>query len=209
VRFARSIVALFAVLSAAPLAAQRDVARLEIAVVSGSVQEGPAVSTANLLNDAETRDLLAHGFTAGIHYRLELWRQGTVVNDFDGRSEWDVLVSYDPTRKLYSVVRKQNNDILENFGSFTTVEAAESMFGRAMRVPLRPNRAGRYYYNLIVEVRALTETDLDALLQFMRGPRGRSNPFSFIGTGIKKLFTRVLGGKKRHYEQQSVFFSFP
>jgi hypothetical protein len=209
VRFARSIVALFAVLSAAPLTTQRNVARLEIAVVSGSIQKRPAVSTANLLNNTETRDLLAHGFTAGIHYRLELWRQGTVVNDFDGRSEWDVLVSYDPTRKLYSVVRKQNNDILENFGSFTTVEAAESMFGRAMRVPLRPNRAGRYYYNLIVEVRALTETDLDALLQFMRGPRGRSNPFSFIGTGIKKLFTRVLGGKKRHYEQQSVFFSFP
>jgi hypothetical protein len=209
VRFACRIVALVALLWATPLAAQRDVVRLEIAVTSGSVQEGPAVSTANLLSDVDTRDLLAHGFTAGIHYRLELWREGTVVNDFDGRSEWDVLVSYDPTRKVYSVVRKQNNDILENFGAFRTLDSAETMFGRPMRVPLRPNRAGRYYYNLIVEVRALTESDLDAFMQFMRGTRGGSNPFSFIGTGIKKLLSRVLGGAKRHYEQQSVFFSFP
>jgi hypothetical protein len=209
VHFASRVVALLTLLSAAPLAAQRDVVRLEIAVTPGSVQEGPAVATANLLSDADTRDLLAHGFTAGIHYRLELWREGNLVNDFDGRSEWDVLVSYDPTRKVFSVVRKQNNDILENFGAFATVEAAESMFGRPMRVPLRPNRAGRYYYNLIVEVRALTESDLDALMQFMRGPRRGSNPFSFIGTGIKKLLSRVLGGAKRHYEQQSVFFSFP
>ncbi len=209
-RFACRIVALLAVLWATPLAAQSDVVRLEIAVTSGSVQEGPAVSTANLLSDAETRDLLAHGFTAGIHYRLELWREGTLVNDFDGRSEWDVLVSYDPTRKVFSVVRKQNDNILENFGAFTTVEAAESMFGRPMRVPLRPNRAGRYYYNLIVEVRALTESDLDALMQFMRGSRRSSNPFSFLGTGLKKLLSRVLGGGvKGHYEQQSVFFSFP
>lgn len=208
-RFACRSLALLALLSATPLAAQRDVVRLEIAVTPGSVQEGPAVSTANLLSDAETRDLLAHGFTAGIHYRLELWREGTVVNDFDGRSEWDVLVSYDPTRKVYSVVRKQNNDILENFGAFRTLDSAETMFGRPMRVPLRPNRAGRYYYNLIVEVRALTESDLDALMQFLRGDRRGSNPFSFIGTGIKKLLSRVLGGAKRHYEQQSVFFSFP
>ena len=208
-RSACKIVALLAFLSAAPLAAQRDVVRLEIAVASGSVQDGPAVSTANLLSDADTRDLLAHGFTAGIHYRLELWREGTVVNDFDGRSEWDVLVSYDPTRKVYSVVRKQNSDILENFGAFRTLDSAETMFGRPLRVPLRPNRAGRYYYNLIVEVRALTESDLDALMQFMRGPRRGSNPFSFIGTGIKKLLSRVLGGAKRHYEQQSIFFSFP
>jgi len=209
VRYASRIVALLALFSAAPLAAQRDVVRLEIAVTSGSVQDGPAVSTANLLSDADTRDLLAHGFTAGIHYRLELWREGTVVNDFDGRSEWDVLVSYDPTRKVYSVVRKQNSDILENFGAFRTLDSAETMFGRPLRIPLRPNRAGRYYYNLIVEVRALTESDLDALMQFMRGPRRGSNPFSFIGTGIKKLLSRVLGGAKRHYEQQSIFFSFP
>ena len=208
-RSACRTVALLPLLSAAPLAAQRDVVRLEIAVTSGSVQDGPAVSTANLLSDADTRDLLAHGFTAGIHYRLELWREGTVVNDFDGRSEWDVLVSYDPTRKVYSVVRKQNSDILENFGAFRTLDSAETMFGRPLRIPLRPNRAGRYYYNLIVEVRALTESDLDALMQFMRGPRRGSNPFSFIGTGIKKLLSRVLGGAKRHYEQQSIFFSFP
>jgi hypothetical protein len=210
VRLARSLVLSFALVTTPlPLQQQSEGPRLEVAVTSGSVQEGPAVSTANLLNDAETRDLLRHGFPAGIHYRLELWRRGGVVDDFDGRSDWDVLVSYDPTRKLYSVVRKQDSDILENFGAFTTVEAAEAQFGRALRVPLRPNRAGRYYYNLIVEVQVLTETDLDALQQWMRGPDRNKNPFNVIGRGFRKLLSRVLGGAKRHYEQQSASFQFP
>lgn len=195
-----------ATLLAAPLGAQR--ARLEIAITPGA-REGPAVATSNLLSDANTRELLAHGFTAGIHYRLELWRKGAVIDDFDGRSEWDVYVSYDPTKKLYSVVRKQDDDVLENFGGFTTVQAAEAQFGRALRVPLRPNRPGRYYYILIVEVRALTESDLDALQQWMRGTRGKSNPISIVGTGLGKLMSRILGGSKRHYDQQSEIFTVP
>ena len=208
-RFVHRFVAIAALLATSSLAAQGERPRLEVAITPGALTEGPAISTANLLADPETRDLLAHGFTAGIHYRLELWRQGGVIDDFDGRSEWDVLVSYDPTRKVYNVVRKQDDDILENFGGFSTVDAAEAQFGRALRVPLRPNKAGRYYYNLIVEVRALTESDLDALQQWMRGTKRGNNPLSAVGKGIRKLLSRVLGGAKRHYEQQSGSFQFP
>jgi hypothetical protein len=206
VRIALVPLASLGLLFAASLGAQR--AKLEIAVTPGASQEGPAVATSHLLADANTRELLSHGFTAGIHYRLELWRKG-VIDDFDGRSEWDVLVSYDPTKRVYSVIRKQDNDVLENFGAFSTVEAAEAQFGRAMRVPLRPIRPGRYYYILIVEVRTLTESDLDALQQWMRGTKGTNNPLSILGKGVGKLLSRVLGGAKRHYDQQSEMFVFP
>ncbi|HEY9227682.1 MAG TPA: hypothetical protein VIP11_13585 [Gemmatimonadaceae bacterium] len=200
---------LFAALLTAPLGAQR--VRLEVTPPGPATQEGPAITTSNLLADPGTRDPLVNGaFPTGIHYRLELWRKGGVVDDFDGRSEWDVLVSYDPTRQVYNVIRKQDNNVIENFGAFSTLEAAEAQFGRTFRVSLRPARAGRYYYNLIVEVKTLTESDLDALQQWMRGPNGgSSNPLSFIGRGLRKLLSRVLGGAKRHYEQQSGEFAYP
>jgi hypothetical protein len=208
VRVASLSFALLGWLGAAPALAQR--AKLDIALTPGALQEGPAVSTASLLADRRTRDALVNGaFPTGIHYRLELWRRGGLVDDFDGRSEWDVLVSHDPTRHTYSVVRRQDNDVLENFGAFTSIEAAEAQFGQPLRVPLRPTKSGRYYYNLIVEVRTLTESDLDALQQWMRGSTGKSNPLSLIGRGIGKLLSRVLGGATQHYQHTSGDFSYP
>ena len=199
--------ALFVAFPATRLGAQS--VKLEVTPPAPATQEGPAIATANLLADPRTRDPLVNGaFPTGIHYRLELWRKGGLVNDFDGRSEWDVIVSFDPTRQLYNVVRKQDNDVIENFGGFSTLEQAEAQFGRAFRVSLRPARPGRYYYNLIVEVRTLTESDLDALQQWWRGTNGKSNPLSVVGRGIGKLLSRVLGGAKRHYEQQSGEFVY-
>lgn len=192
---------------AAPAAAQS--AKLEIILTSALAQGGPAITTANLLADRNTRELLAHGFTAGLHFRLELWHNGGLFDDLDGRTEWDVLVSYDPTKQVYHVVRRQNNRLLENFGTFPTAEAAEAQIGQPFRVSLRPRRSGRYYYNLIVEVHTLTENDLDAIEQFLRGNTGRSNPLSVVGRGIGKLLSRVLGGDKRHYEQRSGQFTVP
>jgi hypothetical protein len=197
--------------SVRPLVAQSSAPRLEIILTPGALGDGPAVATAGLLADPRTRDPLVNGaFPTGIHYRLELWRKGGLVNDFDGRSEWDVLVSYDPTKRIYSVVRKQDDDVIENFGAFTSLESAESQFGRALRIPLRPNRPGQYYYHLSVEVKTLTENDLDALQQWMRGPNGKNgNPLSVVGKGIGKLLSRVLGGAVQKYQESSGTFSYP
>jgi hypothetical protein len=208
VRVAPLFFALVGWLMAVPALAQP--AKLEIVITPGAIQEGPAVATSRLLADRRTRDALVNGaFPTGIHYRLELWRRGGLVDDFDGRSEWDVLVSHDPTRHTYSVVRRQDNDVLENFGAFSSPEAAEAQFGQQLRVPLRPTRPGRYYYNLIVEVRTLTESDLDALQQWMRGPNAKDNPLSFIGRGIGKLLSRVLGGATQQYQHTSGDFTYP
>ena len=197
--------------AARPLVAHSTQPKLEIILTPGALGDGPAVATSGLLDDPRTRDPLVNGaFPTGIHYRLELWRKGGLVDDIDGRSEWDVLVSYDPTRRLYSVVRKQDDDVIENFGAFRSLESAEAQFGRALRIPLRPNRPGQYYYHLSIEVKTLTENDLDALQQWMRGSNGkRGNPLSVVGKGIGKLLSRVLGGAVQHYQESSGTFAFP
>ncbi|HEX3865194.1 MAG TPA: hypothetical protein VHV78_00525, partial [Gemmatimonadaceae bacterium] len=101
---------------AAPLAAQRDLPQLQIALPTAPMEEGPAITTANLLADANTRELLRNGFPARVHFRLELWRKGGwIFDDLAGRAQWDVVVRYDPSTQLFNVVRQQDNNVLENF----------------------------------------------------------------------------------------------
>jgi len=65
---------LFAV--AVPLDAQK--VRLDVLLPPQTAwaEEPPAVSSAGLLSDASMRDLLANGFPARLHYRLERWSSG-------------------------------------------------------------------------------------------------------------------------------------
>ena len=201
---------LTAPLSASPLAAQAERPRLEIQLGAAPGQEDPLIVTSSLLADSHTRDLLVNGaFPERMHFKLELWRKDGVFNDLDGRTEWDMLVSYDPTQKVFNVVRQLENQF-EDFGGFSSIAAADGQIARPFRVPLRASQSGHYYYNLTVEVRTLTETDLAALQQFLRGtPQATSKPLSWLAKNIGKLMSRVLGGDTRRYAQQSGVFGVP
>lgn len=206
------LLGLAALLWAAPLIAQRDRVQLNVDVAGNPSSGGASVATENLLADAKTRELLRNGFPARIHYRLELWSKGGLIGDRVGTAEWDVLVAYDPTAQLYNVVRRTaDNRLHENFGGFSSLELAESQFGRAFRIGLAPDRSGKYYYNLAIDIQTLTVSDLDALEQWLRGPSAptHSNPLKAIRGGVGTLLSRLLGGDKRHYEQRSGVFSVP
>jgi hypothetical protein len=208
----RHALVLAGLLWAAPLVAQRDRVVLEVAVnPAAALQEGPIITTENLLADANTRELLRNGFATRIHFRLELWRKGGWSYDRSGVTDWDVLVQQDPTSHEYNTVRTQGNRIVENFGESATVTSAEAQFDKPFRTALHPAGTGRYYYNLIVDVQTLTESDLDALQEWYHGPTapGKSNPVTAIRSGIGRLFSRMLGGGKRHYESQSGVFTVP
>src|SRR6476646_8257507 len=188
-----------------PLLAQEGGVRLGVAVAPATAtKEGPSVTSANLLADAKTRELLRNGFPARIHYRLELWTKGGFGGDDRADfTEWDVFVAYDPTSQLFNVRRHtMANGVNENFGGFSSLSAVEVQFSRPYRAAMPPNRAGSFYYNLTVDVQTLTVSDLDALEQWLRGssaPR-RSNVFRGIWSGIGTLVSRILGGDKRKYE---------
>ena len=208
----RARLAFAALFWAAPLLAQRGRAHVEIAVPPGNaVTEGPAISSENLLADEQTRRLLRQGFPARIHYRLELWRKGQWFDDLDGRDAWDVLVAYDPTTQLYTALRRSGGeDVYENFGGFGSVTSAELQISRPFRAALHPNRSGRFYYNLIVDVETLTVSDLDALQQWLRGtttPGANGNPLTVIRSGLGTLLSRVLGGSKVQFQTTSGLFT--
>jgi len=196
-----------------PLSAQDASVRLGVAVAPATaLKEGPSITSAGLLDDAKTRELLRNGFPARIHYRLELWQKGGFSDDRTGLAEWDVLVAFDPTNQQFSVYRRNTaSHVSENFGSFPSLATAEAQFGRPYRATLHPDRSGRFYYNLVVDVQTLTVSDLDALEQWLRGssapPRG--NVFRGIWSGLGTLVSRILGGDKRKYEQRSEIFEVP
>jgi hypothetical protein len=203
---------------AGPLNAQRS-ARLDVVVPprasdggNGSPgAAGPQVAFANVLDDEQTRELVRAGFPAQLHFRLELWRVGRWLDELERSTEWDMVVGYDPAAQSYRVRRRFGNQ-LEDLGAFTTLSSAQAASERPLRVPLTPRRSGRrYYYNLILDVEALSVSDLDQLERWLRGElrpavRGENNPLTALGNGARTLVTRILGGERRHYEKRSSTF---
>ena len=191
-------------LVAAPAAqAQRGV-QLEVAVPAAP-GAGATVTAVNLFGDDDMRDLVRSGFPAQLHYRLELWRKGGLFDDREHHEEWDVVIQYDPSAQRYRVLRRQQ-DRVDDLGSFATLSTARVLLERPAKSSIVPDRdKARYYYALALDIEALSVSDMDELGLWLRGARG-GTAATALGTGMRTLMLRLLGGEKRHYEAKSASF---
>jgi len=87
------LVAVFAF--AVPLGAQKVRVDVVPPPENAWLDSAPAVASAGLLADGAMRDLLANGFPARLHYRLERWASGRWFDDLKAAFEWDVILKYD------------------------------------------------------------------------------------------------------------------
>ena len=186
----------------APASAQRRV-QLDVGVPS---QATPVTVTATgMFGDPDMRELVRSGFPASLRYRLELWRAGGLFNDLEGTQEWELIVQYDPSGQRYRVVRREAGR-LEDLGSFATLSTAQAMLERPLKLTLVPQRqARRYYYNFVLDISALSVSDMDQLERWLRGVRG-GTAAGAISSGMRTLMLRMLGGEKQHYERRSSTF---
>lgn len=190
------------VVGSAPTAAQQRV-QLEVSVPTGG--NAGMVTTTGLFGDRDMRDLVRSGFPASLRFRLELWRPGGLFNDLEARQEWELIIQYDPTGQRYRVVRRQGGR-MEDLGSFATLSTAQAVLERPLRITLLPQRAGRrYYYNYALDIEALSVSDMDQLERWLRGVRG-TTAANAVGSGVRTLMLRMLGGENRHYEKRSSTF---
>jgi hypothetical protein len=191
-----------AALWSAPASAQRRV-QLDVGVPS---QANPVIVTATgLFGDPDMRELVRSGFPASLRYRLELWRSGGLFNDLEGTHEWELIVQYDPSGQRYRVIRREAGR-LEDLGSFATLSTAQAVLERPLKITLAPQRQSkRYYYNFVLDISALSVSDMDQLERWLRGVRGGSAAGA-IGSGMRTLMLRMLGGEKQHYERRSSTF---
>jgi hypothetical protein len=177
--------------------------QLDVSVPTASTTG--VVTTSGLFGDSEMRELVRAGFPISLRFRLELWRSGGLFNDLEGTQEWELIVAYDPSRQRYGVARRQGGR-MEDLGSFGTLTTARSVLERPLRITLQPQREGRrYYYNYALDIAALSVSDMDQLERWLRGVRG-STAASAVGSGVRTLMLRMLGGENRHYDRRSATF---
>jgi len=196
---------------AAPLGAQK--VRLEVVLPQQPAwaDEPPAVSSAGLLSDPSMRDLLANGFPARLHYRLERWASGRWFDDLKAAFEWDVILKYDVLGKKYQVVRVVNKKA-ESLGEYPGTADAENAVESPYKVAISlPKKGQRGYYNLLLDVETLSLSDLDEVQRWLKGElkpavSGKKNPGTALGRGVRTLVVRLLGGEKRHYEAKTGTF---
>jgi len=201
-----------AFLSASTLGAQRKV-RVEVLPPPQNAwaDDAPLVSSAGLLTDASMRDLLANGFPARLHYRLERWVNGRWFDDLKAASEWDVILKYEVLGKKYQVARVVNKKA-QSLGDFATLEDAAAALEAPYKTTISlPKKGQRGYYNLLLDVETLSLSDLDEVERWLRGElrpavRGEKNPGTALGRGVRTLVVRLLGGEKRHYEARTGTF---
>ncbi|MFL5498513.1 MAG: hypothetical protein ACJ8AB_08760 [Gemmatimonadaceae bacterium] len=207
----RLVVLAIALAIAAPLGAQKVRVEVLPPPQNAWADEPPYVTSAGLLSDASMRDLLANGFPARLHYRLERWASGGWFDDLKAAVEWDVILKYDILGKKYQLVRVVNKKS-EPLGEYPDFESADNAVEAAYRVAISlPKKGQRGYYNLLLDVETLSLSDLDEVQRWLRGElkpavSGKKNPGTAIGRGLRTLVVRLLGGEKRHYEARTGSF---
>ncbi len=193
------------------MAAQKPQVSLVMPDKAALSTEPPSVRSSALIIDGAMLDLLRNGFPARLHYKVERWTTGGWFDDIAAEAEWDVIVRYDALSKLFQVYRVVRKNT-ESLGSYATLAEAEQAFDAPFPVPIRPpKRRQRSYYILVVDIETLSLTELDEVEQWLRGEmkpavRGKGNPGSAIGRGVRTVMVRILGGEKRRYEARSGTF---
>jgi len=196
---------------ATPLAAQKVHVDVLPPPLNAWADDAPSVSSAGLLSDGSMRDLLANGFPARLHYRLERWASGRWFDDLKAAFEWDVILKYDVLGKKYQVVRVVNGKS-ESLGDYPGADGAQDAAEAPYRVAISlPKKGQRGYYNLLLDVETLSLSDLDEVQRWLRGElkpavSGKRNPGTALGRGVRTLVVRLLGGEKRHYEARTGTF---
>ncbi len=206
------LVATVAVLMATPtlLVAQRE-PKLSVEVAARPEQQGPRVRALNVLDDRRLRDLLQNGFPTRLHFRIELWSTGGLLNDLEGSAEWDVVVRLDALDNSYHVARIVD-DRVTLLGSYSDIAQAQMAVERTFSPVIAIRRRGRrYYYSGRVAIETLSLSDLDEVDRWLRGElgpavRGDRNPGTALGRGLSRLLIRVIGGERRQLETRTPTF---
>lgn len=197
--------------SATRVEAQKPQLMLSLPEPAMRAAEPPRVHSAFLLTDGATLDLLRNGFPAHLHYRLERWNTGGFFDDITAIAEWDAVVRYDALAKVFQVYRVVTGRTT-SLGNFAEITAAEAVIDAPFLAPIQlPKKGKKSYYNLVLDIESLSLTELDEVERWLRGElkpavRGKKNPGTAVGRGVRTVMVRLLGGEKRRYEARSGTF---
>lgn len=210
-RLPRFIAIAAVAVSASSGAAQKPQVKILLPERASLATEPPLVTSQSLVTDGAMLDLLRNGFPARLHYRMERWSTRGWFDDIAAEAEWDVVVRYDALGKVFQVYRVAEKRTFL-LGTFPTVQEAEAALDLPFPAPIGLPRRGRQsYYTLTLNIETLSLTELDEVERWLRGElkpavRGKKNPGTAVGRGVRTVVVRLLGGEKRRYEARSGTF---
>ncbi len=200
----------------APLYAQTRQPHLEVFLPPPAqlAQIGPLIAAHDMLSTARTKEPLASGFPARLHFLVELWSEGGLTNEVQRRAEYDVLVTYSAMEKKYRVDQLVNERTF-SLGKFDRVEDAEGAVARPTRVPIKAlHSSRRFYYRVTLDVEILNSSDLDEVNRWLKGDlkpafKGERDPGTTLARSFRRLASKLLGGGTTQYEARSPDFIVP
>ena len=213
-RKARLLLIVAAAFIAVPLAAQKPQLGIVLPDRDALSTQPPQVRSSSMITDGSTHDLLRNGFPARLHYTMERWSTGGWFDDVAAKAEWDVLVKYDALANVFQVFRVVSGRTT-SLGSFANIGDADAALGAPFPAPIRPPGKGRRgYYGVVLDIEALSLTELDEVERWLRGElkpavRGKKNAGTAVGRGVRTVFVRLLGGERRRYEARSPTYRAP
>ena len=206
-----ALVVLLGTPGAAAWAQARPVLSINLPAPEHVTTTGPTVVASHMLAGRRLQELLSSGFPARLHCTVELWSIGGWVNDLERVTEWDVVVRWIALENVYEVTQIAGDHPFSH-GKFALLSDAEAAVGRPVRASIVAF-AGRkrFYYQATLAVESLSLSDLDEVERWLRGElrpavRGRRNPGTVLGRGIKTLASRLLGGERREYVERTPKF---
>jgi hypothetical protein len=201
--------------AAAPAAAQERV-RLVVTLsdpveMSGVRTRQPQVGTPYILRDRRWREALENSFPVRLRFRVEIWRVRPDWFDALERSfEWEELIQYEPLAEQYSTLLIFGGSPRGEPERYTTLQQLEGALQRPRKVTIAPAAPGEYYFSASLQIRTLTDEEMEELERFLQGqpsPRDEPNPGgSPIGRAARRLLLGIGGLPKQDLEDRSERF---
>ena len=176
----------------AGLAAQGNATVQLVVTLSGdSVRRQPVLQTVDLLRDPRVSAMLASGFPLRLHYRVQIWRSRSILDQETYQTEWDVVVRHEPLLDQYQVAEVYR--LTQRTTRYASLEDLARYLATKRLIRIGPTDAGDYYYVAGLEISTLSDSDIKELEQFLSGDVGpAATGGEPIGTALSNAVRRAL-----------------
>ena len=193
------------------VAAAQSRVRLEVTASEAATPTAtrrPQVRTPGILRDPRWLESLQNSFPLRMQYRVETWRVRTDWFDAHERAfEWEVVVQYEPLTDQYAKTVVFGGSP-RGFQRFQTLQDLERDLEKVNQVNISPAGPGEYYFTAALQIRTLSDQEVEELERFLQGEPNPDRPAEpgSVSRAAKRLLLRFGGMPYDQLEAKSARF---